>query len=191
VKPSTRNVRGIVATIALVAAPSAFAAGIGAVGVSQGTNQPIAGARPTTPLKGAIRLNGAPHGSMAGAIAPARVTLGALQQKYLQFNDGAGGYESALKNMPLVEQKYGARSYSVQDQMAAGCNGSESLNQCMDKLYKHCVQTWGQAPDQHPGVSSQAFQQSATAAAAEARALSLMLERYAAQAEQNVKKYVP
>ena len=31
------------------------------------------------------------------------------------------------------------RSYSVQDQQAAGCAGTDTVNQCMDKLYKYCI----------------------------------------------------
>ena len=31
------------------------------------------------------------------------------------------------------------KSYSVQDQQAAGCAGTDTVNQCMDKLYKHCI----------------------------------------------------
>lgn len=32
-----------------------------------------------------------------------------------------------------------AKSYSVQDQQAAGCAGNDTVNQCMDKLYKYCI----------------------------------------------------
>ena len=32
-----------------------------------------------------------------------------------------------------------AKSYSVQDQQAAGCAGTDMVNQCMDKLYKYCI----------------------------------------------------
>lgn len=32
-----------------------------------------------------------------------------------------------------------AKSYSVQDQQAAGCAGTDTVNQCMDKLYKYCI----------------------------------------------------
>jgi len=31
------------------------------------------------------------------------------------------------------------KSYSVQDQQSAGCAGTDTVNQCMDKLYKHCI----------------------------------------------------
>ncbi len=31
------------------------------------------------------------------------------------------------------------KSYSVQDQQAAGCAGTDTVNQCMDKLYKYCI----------------------------------------------------
>ncbi|PKN37914.1 MAG: hypothetical protein CVU62_09345 [Deltaproteobacteria bacterium HGW-Deltaproteobacteria-2] len=32
-----------------------------------------------------------------------------------------------------------AKSYSVQDQQAAGCAGTDTVNHCMDKLYKYCI----------------------------------------------------
>ena len=32
-----------------------------------------------------------------------------------------------------------AKSYSIQDQQAAGCAGTDTVNQCMDKLYKYCI----------------------------------------------------
>lgn len=31
------------------------------------------------------------------------------------------------------------KSYSVQDQQTAGCAGTDTVNQCMDKLYKYCI----------------------------------------------------
>jgi hypothetical protein len=31
------------------------------------------------------------------------------------------------------------KSFSVQDQQAAGCAGSDTVNQCVDKLIKHCI----------------------------------------------------
>jgi hypothetical protein len=184
-KISTGKSSSIGAAALALASSVAFAAGIGGVTTS-GARGPV-----TAPLKGVIRLNAAPRRAVPGVVAPRRVSVGGLGQQYVRFRDSAGGYESALKNMPWVEQHCAAGSYSVQDQMAAGCNGNEPLNQCMDKLYKHCVETWGQAPDQHPGVSSKKFQQSAADAAAQARVLSEMLLRYAADADRNVKTFVP
>jgi hypothetical protein len=31
------------------------------------------------------------------------------------------------------------KSYSVSEQQAAGCAGTDTVNQCMDKLYKYCI----------------------------------------------------
>lgn len=36
------------------------------------------------------------------------------------------------------------RSFSVQDQKAAGCSGSDTVNQCTDKLVKYCLHSFKQ-----------------------------------------------
>ena len=110
--------------------------------------------------------------------------------------------------MPEIAKACSGKSYSVQDQKAAGCTGNETLNQCMDKLYKHCVETYSvsgisrpiggvnpltgsQGNSQTPGFSTKQFQQSAHMTSAEARALSQLLGQYANQVDQNAKALVP
>ncbi|HUJ85789.1 MAG TPA: hypothetical protein VLX30_02930 [Burkholderiales bacterium] len=137
------------------------------------------------PLKGAIRLDRALHPGSTGGYAPRRATLGAIQQKYVQFKDGAAGYESGLKHSLRAEQECAAKSYSVQDQTAAGCSASEPLSLCMDKLYKRCFA----ATVRRDGGATQNFQQSAATAAAAARALSQLLDQYATDADQNAMRF--
>ena len=36
------------------------------------------------------------------------------------------------------------RSYSVQDQMAAGCQGSDTVDQCTEKLFRNCLRRYEQ-----------------------------------------------
>jgi hypothetical protein len=49
-----------------------------------------------------------------------------------------------IQDILIIDYKNGinnclTKSYSVQDQQAAGCVGTDTLNQCMDKLYKYCI----------------------------------------------------
>lgn len=43
-----------------------------------------------------------------------------------------GGYNSYIKNCAN-------KSYSVQDQQTAGCLGSDTVDQCTDKLFRRCL----------------------------------------------------
>lgn len=121
------------------------------------------------------------------------------QQLEQQVNDLAGKaqeYEVGVATMPDIQKQCAEKSYSVQDQQAAGCNGNETLNQCMEKLVHHCVETFsaggmswggiGNAPGGSiPSVSTQSFREAAGQTAAKARALSQKLQQYASQAERN------
>lgn len=42
------------------------------------------------------------------------------------------GYNSYIKNCAN-------KSYSVQDQVAAGCKGNDTVDLCTDKLFRHCL----------------------------------------------------
>jgi hypothetical protein len=49
-----------------------------------------------------------------------------------------------IQDILIMDYKNGinnclTKSYSVQDQQAAGCAGTDTVNQCMDKLYKYCI----------------------------------------------------
>ncbi len=127
-----------------------------------------------------------------------------FEQLAKQFHDLAGNaqeYEVGVATMPEIQKACAEKSYSVQDQMAAGCNGNETLNQCMEKVVHHCIETystsgmsWGGvsvggveiAPGgSTPTFSTQAFREAAGQTAAQARALSQKLQQYATQAERN------
>jgi hypothetical protein len=128
-----------------------------------------------------------------------------LNQKFTEFSGSAKSYESGSKTMTeVVIKQCSDKSFTVQDQQAAGCTGTESLNQCMEKLYKHCVKTYSVAglnlgglnvidksSGRIPGFSTQQFLQSVQTAAAQARALSQLLNQYANEVEQNAKTLVP
>jgi hypothetical protein len=127
-----------------------------------------------------------------------------LNQKFTEFSGNAKSYESGAGTMTeVVIKQCSEKGYTVQDQKAAGCTGNESLNQCMEKLYKHCVNTYSvpgytypsfgrdQTPGRLPGFSTQQFLQSAKTSAAQARAISLLLNQYANEVEQKAKSLVP
>lgn len=156
----------------------------------------------TGPLKGVIRLS---PGSVRAVGTPMLPAFGVeqLDKKYSGFSGGAKAYENGAKAMLQVAKDCAAKAYTVQDQQAAGCTGSESLDQCMEKLYKHCVQTFSFAGfnmpsvsvegggSQMPGFSTKQFQQTAKTTAAEARVLSQLLNQYANEVEQKAKALVP
>jgi hypothetical protein len=182
-KLSIWKASGAGAATALLAVSVAFAAGIG-TGIPR--IHAASGGATSAPLKGAIRLNPAMQGSMVAGYARRWMTIGEIDRKESEFTNATGGYESGLKHRLRAVQECSTKSYSVQDQIAAGCSGSEPLSQCMDKLYRHCLAT----TIQHDGGATKNFPQSAAAAAARARALSEALIRYATEAEQNAKRFV-
>lgn len=122
-----------------------------------------------------------------------------LEQLEQQFNDLAGKaqeYEVGVTAMPQIQKECAEKSYSVQDQMAAGCNGNETLDQCMEKLVGHCVATfssggmsWGGIGNipagEIPAFSAQSFREAARQSADKATALSQKLQQYANQARHN------
>lgn len=154
------------------------------------------------PLQKPIRL--APAVKMR-AKAPKLMLPVHLEQLAQQFHDlsaKAQEYEVGVAFMPEIQKACAEKSYSVQDQVAAGCNGNETLNQCMEKLVHHCVATystssglswgsvnapWGEiAPGgSTPTFSAQAFREAASQTATQARSLSQKLQQYATQAERN------
>ena len=166
-------------------------------GAPQSEGQPSA-----APLKGEIRLT--PTGQR-GAAAHRLVRQIKFAKVNKQFNELSGNaqlYEMGVSLMPEIAKACAAEVYTVQDQKAAGCTGNETLNQCMDKLYKYCLENWsvagislpklpGLPSGGSPGYSTKQFKEAAQASAAQARALSQMLNQYANQAEQNAKAFSP
>lgn len=65
-----------------------------------------------------------------------------------QEGDGSikwpGGYDLFYHPSPTYNSSVASccsptKSFSVQDQQAAGCAGNDTVNQCVDKLIKHCI----------------------------------------------------
>jgi hypothetical protein len=125
-----------------------------------------------------------------------------LAQQFHDLSGNAQEYEVGVAFMPEIQKACAEKSYSVQDQMAAGCNGNETLNQCMEKLVHHCIATystpggisWGgisvggvevASSGSTPTFSTQSFCEAARQTATKARALSQKLQQYATQAERN------
>lgn len=136
------------------------------------------------PLKGEIRMS---PGKLRPISMP--ITLDGLNQRFTEFSRKATGYEYGATARTRIARQCAGKAYTVQDQRAVGCTGSDTVDQCMDKLYHHCLTTTS-----NPGgrdVTTQEFQASAQAAALEARSLSRMLNQFADQADQAVKTLVP
>lgn len=124
-----------------------------------------------------------------------------LEQQFNELSGKAQEYEMGVATIPDIQKQCAEKSYSVQDQQAAGCNGNETLNQCMEKLVHHCVESyssggmsWGGmnvggvevgSGGEIPSVSTQSFREAAKQTAAKARAMSQKLQQYASQAERN------
>ena len=170
-----------------------------------GSGQAPAGGAAAAPLKGEIRLTPGMH---PGGMRVVHVSFDTLTQKYTEFSGSAKTYEAGAQAMPGIAKACSAKAYTVQDQVAAGCTSNETLKQCMDKLYKRCIETYstsgasipsfgtniyGQSigGGQIPGFSTKQFQQSAQTAAAQARSLSQLLGQYANEVEQTAKALVP
>lgn len=136
------------------------------------------------PLKGEIRLS---PGKLRAISLP--ITLNGLNQKFTEFSRKATGYEYGATARTKIARECAGKAYTVQNQRAVGCTGSDTVDQCMDKLYEHCLKT-----SSNPGgrnVTTQEFQEWAKTTADEARALSRMLNQYADQADQAVKTLIP
>jgi hypothetical protein len=213
-------VSGRIAGAALIAIVSAGSAAWAAETVGQGkpawtvpsgargAGQPVKDGGTAGPLKGVIRL--APGAARAaGTPVVPSVGIETLKQKFTKFAGDAQAYESGAKNMQSVAKQCSEKAYTVQDQKAAGCTGNETMNQCMDKLYKHCVQTFSYSGAsipvggvdpitgtskggvKLPGFSTKQFLQSVGTTASEARGLSQLLNLYANEVEQKGKALVP
>lgn len=156
------------------------------------------------PLKGEIRLTPTGQRGAAALQLVRQITFKKINTQFSELSGNAKLYEMGVGWMPEIAKACAAKAYTGQDQKAAGCTGNETLNQCMDKLYKYCLENWSVAmislpklPDLDapsggsPGYSTKQFKEAAQASAAQARALSQMLNQYANQAEQNAKAFSP
>lgn len=166
-------------------------------GLAQGAEEGAAAA----PLKGEIRLSPGAQRGMGSSRLGVRhaVSFKGLNQKFDDFSGNAKTYEQGAKKIPEIAKACANKSYSIQDQKAAGCTGNETMNQCMDKLYKHCIETFSVSGFDFPtpkgghipGFSTKQFQETAHAASAQARELSQLLNQYANEVDQNAKALVP
>ncbi len=112
----------------------------GALGGTRGSSQAVSGGSKVRPLKGEIRLSpGLQRG--VGRLMPQQ-SFDSLQKKYGEFSGNAQKYEYGAAQMPVITKECATKAYSVQDQKAAGCTDNDTLKQCMEKLYKHCVEHW-------------------------------------------------
>jgi len=200
-----RRISHVAAAAAVViVAVAANAADPGGRGGTAPASQLSPRTMPAAPLKGELRLNPGAINPGASRAGLAQTNIDALTQKFNEFSGKAKKYESLAKAVPDISQQCAAKSYSVQDQMAAGCTATDTVAQCTDKLLKHCIQNFSNVT-QLPavgvggrtlgggtiGVSTQEFKQSAQGAAADARALSQLLDLYAGQVEQKAKALIP
>lgn len=137
----------------------------------------------TSPLRGNIRLDTGVFARL-GVPALAKVDSNELSQKFSSFSSLANEWERDAKQLLAFEKSCSSpsKSYSVQDQMAAGCTGSDTLSQCMNKLYKQCVR---ESFDTHIFLSR------AQMTSGEARNMSQLLIQYANDLETYSKQLDP
>jgi hypothetical protein len=130
------------------------------------------------PLHGALRLNPTvmQHAPIQQTVLP--LGIEGLSQEFHTFSLYAHTYELGVVAMPKITAGCLNKSYSIQDQMTAGCANSDTVGQCMDKLLKHCISTY-YGPLGVPASYKDKAQRTADAA----RALSQKLLQYADQAE--------
>jgi hypothetical protein len=158
------------------------------------------------PLKGNLKLTPARRMRAKANRIHLTVKLAQLRNQFAQMDQMAQEYEMGVATMPEIQKQCADKSYSVQDQMDAGCNGNETLNQCMEKLVAHCManfSTPGVAIGgwsgmnvggtnvgstegvSVPSISVESFRKAAKQTAVQAKALSRKLNQYAGQAERN------
>lgn len=172
----------------------------------KGAGSPQSEGKPSAVLlKGEIRLTPAGQRGASARGLVRQIKFDKINKLFAELSGNAKLYEMGVNWMPDIAKACDNKAYTAQDQKAAGCIGTESQNQCMDKLYKYCLENWSVAgisppkiPDldlsyggQSPGYSTKQFKEAAQASAAQARALSQILNQYANQAEQNAKAFSP
>ncbi|MES9881561.1 MAG: hypothetical protein ABW185_11830 [Sedimenticola sp.] len=116
------------------------------------------------------------------------VKISELKELFTDLNARAARYESGIDTVSRIQTHCAEKSYSIPDQAAAGCNGNETLNQCMEKLVHHCLETHRPVSITGQSRGPRTLEESRNAArvtAAMAKALSKKLADYARQAEQH------
>lgn len=171
----------------------------------------------TAPSKAEIRPSTSGLNIGAARVMAPQTSIDSLKPKFDAFAGGATKYEGMAKAIPGIVKQCADKSYSAQDQKAAGCLPTDSVQQCSDKLVKYCIANFSNVttiPNFYPtprtpdlaggtlpagpskervttGFTMQQFLQSGQATAAEARALSQLLNLYAGQVEQAMKTAAP
>ena len=155
------------------------------------------------PLKGEIRLAPAGQRGAAAHRLARQITFEKIKKQFAELSGNAQEYEMGVSLMPAIAKACASSSkaWSVDEQKAAGCTGNDSMNQCMDKLYKYCLENFSVGGLQFPAPvvgggqlpvhSTKQFKEAAEKAAAQARALSQALSQYEKQTEQNAKAFSP
>lgn len=179
----------------MLAAIAAASFSTSAAQVSESTNRnpgQLTARTPTLrPLQSPLRLTPAFKMKKQRSIVQLRTTLSQIQQNFRRFEGNAALYEQAIGIMANIQQGCAEKSYSVQDQQQAGCSGSESLDQCMEKLVSYCVDHFERAgigigPIQIPGFTTQTLRDAARETATQGRQLSQQTGQYANQAQQSL-----
>lgn len=204
------------ALLTLALATPALAADPGSRIGSPATRLPPA-ANSSQPIKAEIRPATSGANVSAARITPPQTSINAIKLKFEAFAASASGYEGMAKAVPGIVKQCAEKGYSAQDQKTAGCLPSDSVQQCSDKLVKYCIANFSNVtttPNFFPtprtpdlaggtlpagaskdsvttGFTMQQFLQSGQMTAAEARALSQLLNLYAGQVEQAVKTAAP
>lgn len=141
------------------------------------------------PLKSEIRVS---SGTLRGSTLSLPVSLDGLHERLQKFQSGpAANYQRMAGALSRVAENCASKTYSVAEQKAAGCAGSDTVDQCGAKLYRRCLDTNTSPVREGKDFTRAQFQDSAKGAAAEAQAMSEILARYAAQAEQAAKTFAP
>jgi hypothetical protein len=176
----SKTLSSAVLMAATLACGSAFAGPQAMATAPSGPNSHRQNGGSPEPLKGNLQLNptvmhnASLHPTMLGT------TLQNLQQDFNKLATDAKAYELGLVAMPKIASSCSTKSFSVQDQMAAGCTNNETVGQCMDKLLKYCIKTY-----YGPLGTPASYKNKAQLTASDARALSQRLLQYADQAEKN------
>ena len=60
-------------------------------------------------------------------------------EAYEVWKNHKGSLGTNMNTLKNRQQHCSTKNYSVQEQQATGCKGSDTLDQCMEKLYDQCV----------------------------------------------------
>lgn len=93
----------------------------------------------TKPLKGPIQMHPSKVKKLSKPEPPPFDIKEVTDACKIVSNLGTYSYMQLLGKMKSLSTGCSTRAYSVQDQHAAGCKGNDTVDQCMEKLYDHCM----------------------------------------------------